>query len=276
MSRNIIWIPGTGEPGGTPDGKPGGMLRGVADEVDRLAPGRFKHYTLDYWRQYAAPHSYGDSRIQGEQMGRDLLSRIGGARTVGFSMGATLAGNLADERHDVPCGYFLADPLRPAGANSTGMPGDPGYAKQEQFQGFGIGGQRPVGVGRWYSIPGDVITDAYPDSLIRDFADFSEFIGFADWGDAKQWMDNVLWKIREDAWQNLPFWKKLGKRLLDDPLGNIVTLGGVVARTAKQGVGYPRVHCSYGTTPFLNHNRTYLQEMARDIVNDSYRSEKRS
>lgn len=273
MSRNIVFFSGTGEPNSTQDGKPGGLLREVANELERLAPGRFRFYTIDYPKSYAAPISYGDSRIIGERMGHELLDRIGGGRTVGFSMGGTLAGNVADARPDVPCAYLLADPLRPRGANSTGMPGDPGYAPQERFSGFGIGGQRAVGVGRWYTIVDDVIADAYPDSLIRDFADFSEFIGFADWDDAKQWMTDVITKIRADQWQNLPFWKKLGKRLLEDPLGNMVTLGEVTARTIRQGVGYPRLHTSYGNTKFLNHNRTYIQELARDILNDSYRSE---
>lgn len=263
--NDLLWISGTGEPDAGPSGRPEGMLRWVSDEVDRLAPGMFRHHTVPYWKQYAAPHSHGDSRAEAERVAFEMLDRLGGAGGVGgYSMGAGAAGNIANRRDDVAFGYLLADPLRPKGANSTGMPGQRGYTEQEKFVGFGINGQRAVGQARWYTLPDDVIADAYPDSLVRDFADLSEFLGFADLDDARQWMVDVTTKILTGAWQNKPFWE----RMTQSPLA-LLEVPGVVQRTVRQGLRYPGWHCSYNSQPFLNHGRTYVQEMARDIVADA-------
>lgn len=268
MPQHLIYIPGTNEPMPPGGGRPLGMLGVVADQIDRIAPDLFTHHTVKYPAEYGNPASYGDSRTIGERRTHQLVRDVGGARLIGYSQGAVIAGNVSAARPDVPCGYLLADALRPRGANSTGMLGQPGHIEQEDFHGWGVAGQRPVEVARWYSIVGDVIADAWPDSLARDVADLSEFMGFTGLDDMQQWGTDLITKIKASAWQNLPLWR----RLLARP-GSFLALGDVGLRSIREGLDFPRIHTSYGTTEFLNHRRTYLQEMARDIVDDSTRSE---
>lgn len=260
----IVYSPGTNEPMPPPGGRPLGVLGDVANWVDRYAPGVFSHHTAVYPAQYANPRSYGDSRTEGELAMHALFDRLGGGRAVGFSQGAVVAGNVAGIRADVSCGYLLADALRPAGCNASGTPGDPGYRTVEQFTGHGVGGQRPVEIARWYSLPGDVITDAYPDSMIRDFADLTEFFGISAPGDAVKWINNLAWKVREKAWQNAPVWR----RILSTP-ATIAGIGAIGGRSITQGLGYPRIHTSYGTTRYPGTDRTYVQQLAWDIARDA-------
>ncbi|GAB3135726.1 hypothetical protein GCM10027289_29860 [Tsukamurella serpentis] len=262
-NRDIVYIRGANEPPPAPNGYPAGMLSGVARELDRLAPGQFRHHSTTHASQYANPQSNGDSIAQAKTHANRLLDTLGGGRVVGYSQGAWAAGDVTDARDDVPCGYLLSDPLRPAGANRTGAPGQRRYQPQEQFTGFGIAGQRRIGVARWYSLPDDIITDAYPDNLVRTFADATEFVGFAGLDDAEQLMNDLLGKIKRRAWQNLPWLL----RLINNP-ATVVGLPDVVKRTVDQGLGYPARHCAYGTEKTPS-GRTYIQELARDIAIDA-------
>ncbi|MGC5027476.1 hypothetical protein ACLQ3K_22230 [Tsukamurella sp. DT100] len=269
-----IWLVGTNEPFPADARKPLGMLRGVADELDRLAPGRFEHWTPRYLAQYANPNSYGESRADGVQRAHatiDLVRRRGLIPFVaGYSQGAASANIAADESPYVPCGYLLSDPLRPAGANRTGQVRDPGYraqSDQHEFRGFGVGGQHRVGRARWYSIPGDVITDCSPGSLVRDFADVSEWFSIAGPQGVHTWAAETLEKVKGGAWQNAPFWARFFAR--GDLAKVLPQLPHIAANSLAEATGYPKVHTAYGARNFPGTTYTYVQQMARDMFFDS-------
>lgn len=268
-----IWLVGTNEPFPADARKPLGMLRGVADELDRLAPGRFEHWTPRYLAQYANPNSYGESRSDGVARAHaaiDLVRRRGLIPFVaGYSQGAAAANISTNESPYVPCGYLLSDPLRPAGANRTGMVGDPGYSAQAErdFQGYGVGGQHRVGCARWYSIPGDVITDCTPGSLVRDFADISEWFGLSSVEDVATWARKTLGKVESGAWQNLSFWTRLISRR--DLVATLPQLPQIARTSIREATGYPALHTAYGARSFPGTTYTYVQQMARDMFFDS-------
>ncbi|BDD81498.1 hypothetical protein TPB0596_12610 [Tsukamurella pulmonis] len=269
-----IYMVGTNEPFPADSRKPLGLLRGVADELDRLAPGRFEHWTPRYLAQYATPNSYGESRADGVVRAHAAIAMMRQRRLipfmVGYSQGGAVAAIATDESPYVPCGYLLSDPLRPAGANNTGQVGDPGYrpqVNQHELHGYGVGGQHRVGRARWYSIPGDVITDCSPGSLVRDFADVSEWFAIASPAGVKTWAAETLAKVTTGAWQNLPFWTRLFARR--DLVATLPQLPQIAATSIAEATGYPSLHMAYGARSFPGTNITYLQQMARDMVFDS-------
>ena len=269
-----IYLVGTNEPFPADARKPLGMLRGVADELDRLAPGRFEHWTPRYLAQYANPNSYGDSRADGVLRAHATIAMVRGRGLipflVGFSQGAASANIATDESPYVPCGYLLSDPLRPAGANRSGMVGDRGYgpqADQHEFRGFGVGGQHRVGQARWYSIPGDVITDCSPGSLVRDFADVSEWFSIAGPEGVRTWAAETLGKVTSGAWQNLPFWARLFSRR--DLVATLPQLPQIARTSIAEATSYPYLHTQYGARSFPGTTRTYVAQMAADMAADA-------
>lgn len=270
----VIYLLGTNEPFPAEGRKPLGMLRGAADELDRLAPGRFEHWTPRYLAQYANPNSYGESRADGVQRAHATIELVRSRGLIpfvaGYSQGAAVANLATEASPHVPCGYLLSDPLRPAGANRLGKVGDNGYGPQpdqREFRGFGVGGQHTVGRARWYSIPGDVITDCTPGSLVRDFADVSEWFGLASPQDVAAWARTTLAKVESGAWQNLPFWTRLFARR--DLVATLTQLPQIAATSITEATGYPSLHVAYGARNFPGTTRTYVQQMARDMFYDS-------
>ncbi|TWS24410.1 hypothetical protein FK268_12535 [Tsukamurella sputi] len=269
-----IYMVGTNEPFPADARRPLGMMSGVADELDRLAPGRFEHWTPRYLAQYANPNSYGESRVDGVIRAQATIAMVRSRGlipfVVGFSQGAAVANLATDESPYVPCGYLLADPLRPAGANRTGQVGDRGWQAQpdqHEFRGFGVGGEHRVGQARWYSIPGDVITDCTPGSLVRDFADISEWFSIAGPEGVRTWAAETLDKVKSGAWQNLPFWTRLfGRR---DLVATLPQLPQIAATSIAEATGYPSIHTAYGARNFPGTTYTYVQQMARDMFHDS-------
>lgn len=269
-----IYLLGTNEPFPADGRRPLGMLAGVAAELDRLAPGRFEHWTPRYLAQYANPASYGESRSDGVRRAHATIELVRARGLVpfvaGYSQGAAAANLATNESPYVPCGYLLSDPLRPAGANRTGKVVDRGYAAQvdqHEFRGFGVGGGHPVGRARWYSIPGDVITDCTPGSLVRDFADVSEWFGLRSVEDVATWARMTLAKVEGGAWQNLSFWQKLFARR--DLIATLPQLPAIARASIAEATGYPAIHTSYGARTFPGTTYTYVQQMARDMFFDS-------
>ncbi|CAM3744338.1 cutinase family protein [Tsukamurella ocularis] len=258
----VLIVPGTGEPAA-------GMLGGVIFELGRLAPGRVETKVIDYPRQYALPMSYGRSRTVGETnllaVVRDYVTRGYLVVIVGYSQGAVVAGNVAaalsPELAAAVVGvYLVADALRPAGTDSNGATGS------RNFNGWGVAGQRPITTvrARWYSIRGDVICDATPDSLVRDIADFSEWMGFT-WQDVIAWPGKLLALARNQAWQNAGWWQRFRR----DP-ATLLELAPRGARAVEEIRGYPHLHTRYGDPawPIPGIRRTYLQQVANHVLYD--------
>lgn len=269
----LISVPGTGEPG-TGNGFPNGMLWGVADELNRISRGAFDFWTVDYPKTYGNPMSYADSRAAGEAALHQLLGRAAreGRRAYvdGYSQGAVIAGNAALRyRSNGVLGgvYLLADALRPEGADSAGE----GSAwARANLNGSGVAGRRPIPGRaypvRWYTIRGDVIADAFPDSLVRTIADLTEFMGFRSLADMQRWATRVADRLRAQAWQNLAIWQ----RWIANPRA-IGWMPELVARSLQEITGYPAVHTSYGAARFPGQPRSYVQQIAWDIHHDHTR-----
>ena len=263
----LIIVPGTGEPG-----YPQGMLSGTAAELQRITGGAFDIWCVEYPKQYGNPTSYADSRTAGEAALRRLLERAAreGRRAyiVGYSQGAVIAGNIAKyySTANVLGGvYLLADALRPEGADSAGQ--DSAWARAN-LNGSGVAGRRPIPPRpypvRWYTIRGDVIADAFADSLVRTVADLTEFMGFRSLADMIRWATKVADTLRARAWQNLAVWQ----RWIANPLA-LGWMPDLVARSIHEVSGYPAVHTSYGTARFPGQPRTYVQQIAWDINRDN-------
>lgn len=275
----LIGVRGTNEPG-TGNGHMNGMLFGFSREVVARAKTKFSPQNpgpyvelvaLDYPATYANPKSYGRSRTEGEQTLVNLVHKYTAegfdVYLAGYSQGATLAGNVGTMVGEKIKGlYLLSDSLRPRGANSTGQPHNRGYNTRTEnaFHGWGVAGERTVygPITRHYAIPGDVIADAFDDSLVRSVADFSEWFGFTP-QDLRPLAADILRKVQERAFQNLSWFQSLLKGM------GLLKLPEVASESIKDALSYPRVHTSYGSTNFPGRNHNYLVEMARDFLADA-------
>lgn len=269
----LISVPGTGEPG-TGNGFPNGMLWGVADELKRISGNAFDFWTVEYPKQYGNPTSYADSRAAGEAGLHQLLARAARegrkAYIPGYSQGAVIAGNVAlrySTANVIGGVYLLADALRPEGADSSGQ----GSAwARANLNGSGVAGRRPIPGRaypvRWYTVRGDVIADAYSDSLVRTIADLTEFMGFRSLADMQRWATSVADRLRARAWQNVSLWT----RFIANPRA-IGWMPELVARSIQEVTGYPRIHTSYGAARFPGQPRSYVQQIAWDIHHDHTR-----
>lgn len=275
----LIGVRGTNEPR-TDNGHMNGMLWGFSHEVVLRAKTKFSPQNpgpyveliaLDYDAQYASPKSYGRSRTDGEQtlvnLVHKLVSEGYDVYLYGYSQGATLAGNVATMVPGKIKGvYLLSDSLRPAGANSTGQVSSTGYNTKTEngFHGWGVAGQRSIFgmIVRHYALPGDVITDAFDDSLVRTVADVSEWFGFTG-EDLRVFAAKMLARVQAKAFQNLTWLQNLRRGL------GLLKLPEVAKESIQDAMSYPRVHVAYGVTNFPGRNHSYVVEMARDFLADA-------
>lgn len=275
----ILFMRGTNEPV-SGNNHPAGMLWGMAHEIVLRANTEFSKQNktphvemrnVEYKAAYASPVSYGRSRTEGEQNLVNAVHRYVAegydVYVAAYSQAATIAGNVGTMVGEKIKGlYLLSDSLRPRGANSTGQPHNKGYnARTENaFHGWGVAGERTVygPIVRHYAIPGDVITDAFDDSLVRSVADFSEWFGFTP-QDLRPLAADILRKVQEKAFQNLSWFQSLMKGM------GLLKLPEVASESIKDALSYPRVHTSYGSTNFPGRKHNYLVEMARDFLADA-------
>lgn len=174
--------------GGTTESYPGdertdvsGILRGVTDRLDA----RFHARWVGYPAEYARWNSFRDSVDEGVRRLSDLVrSTPGDIAVLGYSQGCTVVRAYLDdaarngEPHDtrVKAAGLVADPEAPPLAGQPDRFGVLGHslsAIPEWVQPY------------WASNPRDPICAARYDSLLREFADYTEWFGFGDlikWG----------------------------------------------------------------------------------------------
>ncbi|WP_431941660.1 PE-PPE domain-containing protein [Nocardia grenadensis] len=182
---NVLCVGGTGEsyPGDTRTEVTGGMLGYV---TRNLGPG-FRPRWVGYPAQYGPVSGLGGlSFRQSVKAGADNLLRVledtpGRIVLLGYSQGCTVVRQLL---HDAPPAVrrvevvgLVADPEAPPNGDAN----------------YGVLGTDPVipywVTPMWVTNPKDPICNAAPDSLLRDFADLTEYFGFSDAG---RWMLDVL------------------------------------------------------------------------------------
>ncbi|WP_067673677.1 PE-PPE domain-containing protein [Nocardia miyunensis] len=178
-------------------------VQGMLSAVTRRLSSRFESRWVGY------PSDYGPaSRLDGGSFagvsvpeGRDNLAAAiaatdGPVVLVGYSQGCCVVRELFDVGDAsilsrIAASGFLADPLMPKGA---------AYAKPT-LAGWGVAGVgHEIPVPAWW-IAGDrdPITNASPDSLLRDVADLTEFMSFTD---VLTWGSKVLERLAANNWQN--------------------------------------------------------------------------
>ncbi|WP_378734961.1 hypothetical protein [Nocardia brasiliensis] len=184
--RDVIIVEGTWASSDTAGPDQYGLLGDVARRLDtsRLRP-RNIAYPADYGRH----RSYEDSKAAGM---RETQQAIDSAKRpvylVGYSQGAAVAGAFTNHRN-VARTYLLADPHRPAGRYIGLL--DPG--------GSGLAGAIDrAGLVHWLAAPGDVITSAPTDSMLRDFADFTPAMS----PHLRPWLEDAIATLRSRTWQN--------------------------------------------------------------------------
>ncbi|QIS21275.1 PE-PPE domain-containing protein [Nocardia terpenica] len=175
-----------------------GMLRAVADA---LAPDITRETVL-YPAVYGWPMSYRESVDKGIANLRQAIDHAEGpVYLVGYSQGATIAGELA-EHPKVSRTYLVADPHRPA--HRYVGDADPG--------GCGLAGPRwRDATVHYFALPGDPITAAPDDSPLRDLADFTEAMG----PNAIEWFADAAAKLVTGTFQNAGHRPSLGAGEID-------------------------------------------------------------
>lgn len=251
----VLCVPGTFEPHSV--GRPAGMLRGIAN---RLPGDRFDCRQVNYPASYGNPMAYADSVEAGV---RELIAAVrrtpNPAALIGFSQGAVVVARLAAEIRagmhsdlDVRLVVTIANPERAAGE----------YVREcepfgRRLTGSGVAGGRslrgcPFPVLQ-YAIDGDVITNASPDSLVRDLADLSDYMS----PDIARWAEKVAVKLHDRDIQNLSRWENWLLMLGRTP--------GRVQTALTEIGGYPRVHCEYGTRRMPGLMVTYIDHAAGEM-----------
>lgn len=132
---------------------------------------------------------------------------------------------------------FMSDPFRPYGKQQKGLP---------SLDGWGICGQKTGPIPKhtfWVAVPGDAITDAAPDAILRTPADVSDVLP-----------GQFLWDLRSHvekgdlqlAWQLKVF--------RTDPLGWFRALGPRLHQARLDIRGYLRTgrHTTAYVTPYDN------------------------
>ncbi|WP_405159856.1 PE-PPE domain-containing protein [Nocardia sp. NBC_01499] len=161
----------------------------LGDVARRLDTSRLRPQNIAYPADYGRHRSYAESKAAGVQATRTAIERAERpVYLVGYSQGAAVAGAFT-HHPNVARTYLLADPHRPAGRYIGLL--DPG--------GSGLAGAIDrAGLVHWLSAPGDVITCAPTDSLLRDIADFTPAMS----PHLAPWLDNAIATLRSQTWQN--------------------------------------------------------------------------
>lgn len=200
---DVLILGGTGFPRGD------GISRAFADALD---PSHFNPRIVEYAAAYGGLDiPYAQSRLTGR---RALLEAMNGRPTVlaGYSQGAGIAGNLANEiatympgaiaDNVVGCA-LIADPSRPAGAGMPHRPPAPGY---------GVAGPRHVrDIPTWWAAAeGDPITALPAGNALRSIADLSEWYSLAGPDEIARWGADLVEKCRASTyqrWWSLDNWR---------------------------------------------------------------------
>ncbi|WKW85513.1 serine hydrolase [Rhodococcus phage Reynauld] len=218
------------------------------------------------------PELRGSSYAAGLEEGMGLIHRelaslppLSRAFLVGYSAGATLAGNWIANGHQWvarnvgPANAFmwrllgvglLADPMRPEGG------GCPAYTAP----GFGIGGPRPVPAGDfpvwWLSDPRDPICSLERNSPLRTVADQTFAMSF-DPGEFPAWIADLRDRLKERRFQpvEIPWW---------DPVA--VVRQYLRAKDDLDGYLWRGEHVQYETRLVPGTVTTYLELLAVYIM----------
>lgn len=192
MTIDVLWLPGTFHRGGD----------GISDAFAECLDDRFCFRYVDYPADFGTAVPYAESRAVGRQALIDAIRATPNLVVLGgFSQGAGIAGDLADEigrglhpdLEVVGCA-LIADPARPPRSGMPHRPPAPGY---------GITGAREVyGVPTWWAAAvGDCITALPAGSPLRSIADATEFYSLRDAPAFFFWMQSLLDRARSDRWQ---------------------------------------------------------------------------
>ena len=231
MTIHLITCRGIGEQTGTNMILGGiGGRRGV---VGRLPAGKFPVHDLPWAANYGPvggvvnAQSYGRNVEQGMDLIAAKLAELpegDKAILLGFSAGATLAGNYAayargdvHHRGKIAGVGLIADPMMPRGVCDV----DP--------ESFGVGGERripehdfPV---QWIYNPRDMICCCPTDSPLRTIADQTFALSFAP-GAAPLWIADLVDRVKTRRWQavKVEWWHPLRviaqyRRALEDAHG---------------------------------------------------------
>ncbi|RVW06248.1 alpha/beta hydrolase family protein [Rhodococcus spongiicola] len=247
-TMTVITCRGIGEPYPSP------MLANVTRLLD---PERFRIVALPWSATYGpVPSVRGISFDKALRTGREMLIDYirrdpNPVVLLGYSGGAALAGNVADEialgDHpglDLRGVGLISDPLR-SSVNDV----NPGAT------GCGIAGSRPIPGNFlvWHCAdPADVITCCPLDSPLRTFADQSAAFSLADPG---AWATDLLDRLRTRRWQStIRDWRNIP----------------AVLRAYRQAISDARGyltddHTSYHLRRYPGTDRTYCEWMADRI-----------
>lgn len=226
-------------------------LGSMLEAVTRLLPDSWPKVWVPYPAVYAqGPGGYGASVEAGVlAAARAVDAAEGRVYLLGFSQGATSAGNLARR---IQLGQFpalslsgvglIADPLR---HRSQGFPG--------QTSGYGIGGERWIDPGLfpvWQAAaPGDPICRLPAGNALRSLADLSEF--YAP-GHADVWIADLRAKLEAGRFQR--WWDLRG------------LLAYSSAAAWLRGYLFDGRHTCYARENVPGLSRTWTAELARLLV----------
>jgi pimeloyl-ACP methyl ester carboxylesterase len=171
--------------GGTGESYPGDTrteVAGMLGYVTRRLGTEFRSRWVGYPAQYGPVASFRQSVKAGADNVLSVLEATPGRVVLlGYSQGCTVVRKLLQDNppavRRVEVVGLVADPEAPPNGDSN----------------FGVLGTDPTipywVTPMWVSNPLDPICNAAPDSLLRGFADFTEFFGFTDSG---RWLLDVL------------------------------------------------------------------------------------
>lgn len=115
-----------------------------------------------------------------------------------------------DQHHRVVAVGLVSDPFRPRDKQQVGMP---------KTKGWGVCGQKRGLEGHtfWVMVPGDVVTDALPDAILRTPADISDVMPASFVDDLRYHVDKgnlqLAWQIGVFRTNPLGWFAALGERL---------------------------------------------------------------
>lgn len=252
MTATLYVVGGTGE-------KPTVRLpHGLLSDTTRRVGTRFTIQWIDYPAAYGIGFSYANSVHHAKaQLRERILATTEPFAIIGYSQGADIAGRVAQElgsgaldgRERLLAVGLVANPMRHETAESTG------WGVAGQHGSYGAVARKVYD----FANPDDMITNADPDSLIRDVADLTRMMG----PDFSAWAFDIQRLLKERSWQNL--W--LAKRWWDAPYQR-----DRVRRAGLELAGYLPVsilnpaggqHTAYGKTQMYVGGPTYTERLAQ-------------